>query len=572
MAKMRNDTTADWKLYDAGVEYNRSLDPDYYIAYNRNERFYADNQWAGIKANGLPLFVLNMFKRVINHFVSSIMSRAVKMQFVVENTSDTSADPRDVQLKEIANTLSKHSEAKWEKLKIDAMLRDALLDAALSGDMAAYTYWDDTIDTGQTSGERIIGFDEIGNPITEEVPIMGDFITELVDGCNVMLGNVHDRRINVNGRPHQPYIILAGRDMVSKLRDEAKRYQKENGLSDDDIENMIGADEDYNEQAGDYGKKEIIGGTEASEMATYVIKLWHKDGKIMFNKSVKSAYIRKDVDTELHIYPVAWNNWDKRKNSYHGHAVGTGLIENQIQINSAFAKVFKWMSDMAFPKTVYNKNLMDKPTNRVNEVIGVDGDSNTNLANVYFQTQPSNMAGYVIKAIELAISLTKEMMGVSDAALGEARAENTSAIMILQKASDRPLENIQSNLYQFVEDIGYIWTDFILSKYKIPRQLEVVDNGKMDVTMFDPASIGKAKFRIKIDVGPSTYWSEVAAVETLDNLFKAGIINSIQLLERYPNGTIPRKEELIEQLKIELAQKQQMEQMLAMAQQQVPIQ
>ena len=39
-----------------------------------------------------------------------------------------------------------------------------------------------------------------------------------------------------------------------------------------------------------------------------------------------------------------------KKNSYHGQAVGTGLVENQIQINAAFSKVFKWMSGYGVPE------------------------------------------------------------------------------------------------------------------------------------------------------------------------------------------------------------------------------
>jgi hypothetical protein len=229
------------------------------------------------------------------------------------------------------------------------------------------------------------------------------------------------------------------------------------------------------------------------------------------------------------------------------------------------------MSNMAWPKTIVNKNYVrQKITNRINEVIEVDAD-NVPLANMYMQTQPSNMAGYVIKAIELAIDLTREMMGVSDAALGDASAENTSAIMVLQKASDRPLENIQANLYQFVEDIGYIWDDFICSKYVVPRDIPTLENGMMEMFSIEPSKLSNTKFHIKIDVGPSSYWSEAASIETLDNLKHEGIINAVQLLERYPEGTIPRKAELIEELKAEMEAAKQAAALMP-PQQQTPIQ
>jgi hypothetical protein len=55
--------------------------------------------------------------------------------------------------------------------------------------------------------------------------------------------------------------------------------------------------------------------------------------------------------------------------------------------------------------------------------------------------------------------------------------------------------------------------------------------------------------RVNVDVGPSSYWSEIASMQSLDNLLNGGKIDIIQYLERMPNGIIPQKAELIEQLK-----------------------
>ena len=65
--------TEDFILLEKGREYNRSI--GLYDTVNRNERFYRGDQWAGVEAGDLPTPVFNLFKRVINYFVSTIMSQ-----------------------------------------------------------------------------------------------------------------------------------------------------------------------------------------------------------------------------------------------------------------------------------------------------------------------------------------------------------------------------------------------------------------------------------------------------------------------------------------------------------------
>ena len=52
-------------------------------------------------------------------------------------------------------------------------------------------------------------------------------------------------------------------------------------------------------------------------------------------------------------------------------------------------------------------------------------------------------------------------------------------------------------------------------------------------------------FAIKQDVGASSYWSEMANMQTLDNLLMNHHITLKQYLERLPSGYISKKQELI---------------------------
>jgi hypothetical protein len=66
---------------------------------------------------------------------------------------------------------------------------------------------------------------------------------------------------------------------------------------------------------------------------------------------------------------------------------------------------------------------------------------------------------------------------------------------------------------------------------------------------------------LKLDVGASSYYSEIAAMQTLDNLLMNNRIDTVQYLERIPDGNIPRRRALIEELKQRMQAAQQMPQM-----------
>lgn len=526
------DITNAWALREKGIDYNRKL--NYYTDTDKNFRFYEGDQWRGAQANGLPTPVFNIFKRVIDHQISAVISNKLKMIYAVEGIDESKLAADDQMYSNFAKLLSQYSDELWEKLKMDINLRWGLLDGACSGDVAMWFWWEEKALTGE---------------VVEGVPVQGEICGELVDGANVMFGNPNDPRVE-----RQPYIILSFRALVSELRREAKKYK----VKQSDIDKIV-TDADFNDQAGDLSKIEIDGG-ENDGKCTAIIKLWKNEaGDVLFTKSTRAVDIHKDVNTGYKRYPLAWMNWGRRKNSYHGQAVGTGLIPNQIFINKMFAMYMISLMNTAFPKVVFNQALIDDWNNAVGEAIPVT--SGEDMAKVAHYLQPATMSNQVINAIEAAIGYTKEMLGASDAALGDVKPENTSAIIAIQKASAIPLEQIKANLYQFVEDIGYIWFDMMAAKYG-PRTVTVTDkNGLRRTATVDFNLLKSGNFRLKVDVGPSTLWSEITSLQTLDNLLRGKELNFVQYLERIPNGIIPKRDELITEIKELQAQ-------AAMAQQQ----
>lgn len=511
--------TDEWKQYQAGIDYNHKI--DLYQTVNKNERFYAGDQWNGVVSNGLPTPVFNILKRIINHFVSSILQQNITLHFVPEAVS-TDTPEEEEKLKKAAQLLSDYSATLWEKNKMNFKLRQWLLDAAVSGDACGYVWWNTSIDAGQAA--------------------KGDIDVDQIDNVNVFFGDPNERDVQ-----KQRYIIIAARELVANLQDEARA----NGISEDEVM-KIGADEETFYQSGDRSQIQLDYKFDGFGKTTSLIKMYKKNGKIYAKKITKFTTIRNEWDTKLTLYPVTFMNWDIRKNSYHGQALVTGIIPNQIFINKMFAMAMMSLMHTAFPKVIYNKNMITAWNNQIGAAIGIERMGNESVGNVAQYLNPGVMNGQVMQTIDLAINYTKDMLGANDNLLGDINPERASgrSIIAVQQASAIPLENIKQNLYQFLEDMGYIWLDFI-SNYYGTRKIDAEILGQKQIVEFNFDELQKMKFRLKIEVGASSYWSELASIETLDRLLQQQVISFKQYLERVPTGLITQKQGLLEEIRMQ---------------------
>lgn len=506
--KRREDISEDWSLLEAGRNYNRQI--NLYDTVDKNERFWRGDQWNGVKSGGLPTPVFNIFKRVIGYFVSSIMSARIALKIDAESAGVIYRKEVRDDLVRVSGLLTSYLNYRFERDNITSLLYEGVKDAALSGDMFLYVYWD--------SAKRTIQ------------EYKGDFATKLLDSTNVFFGDV-----NTSDVQSQPYILISGRELVETLKAEARA----NGVKESDVE-RISSDSDTQDEAGDKGKNEL-----KDTKCSYVIKLYRKNGTVYYRKSTKSCVITDEVDTRLSLYPIVLMNWDKTKNSYHGTAAATGLIENQTYINKAFAMVMKHMINVSFSKVVYNSNVIDEWTNEVGEAIGVNGP----VDRVAEVLSPGVMQSGFLDVISLTMNMTRELMGATDAALGNVDANNTSAIIALQESSSVPLEIQKRALYTAVEQMGLIWLDYVLHYYDRHRMMMWREDGMLRGSMLDVSLYSDVIFSCNVNAGMTGYWSEVASLNTLENLLKNGHITLEQYLERLPEGYITAKETLIEDCK-----------------------
>ena len=404
-----------------------------------------------------------------------------------------------------------------ENIKFDAKSRTLLGDGFDTGDFCLHWYFD---------------IDE--QPFKAYAPnVKGTIKAEIIDSTNVMFGNPNTRNVE-----KQPYIIIVGRDLVKNLKEEAKKE----GATQEDIAQIQGDSDTFN-QMGDNGKLENA--AKGYEKALYIIKYYKKDGKVYANKSVKNAYIYKEKNTEYTYYPICFNNWEEVKGTYHGRSETTGIIPNQIAINKMFAMVIYHLMLTAFPTAVYDADRIEGWTNEIGAqipVINLNGDS---IKNVGGYLEPAQMSNQIMEAIELAMQYTKETLGVGDASLGNVTMNNATAIIAIQKSAAVPLENVKAAFYEFVEDCGRVIIDMMGTKYGIRPVVITGPNNERTVQEFDFSQLKDMWMHIKIDVGNASYFSEVASVQTLDNLLNNGFIDFVEYLKRIPDELIPNKQELI---------------------------
>ena len=203
---------------------------------------------------------------------------------------------------------------------------------------------------------------------------------------------------------------------------------------------------------------------------------------------------------------------------------------------------------LAYPKVIFDKTKVAKWSNRVGASIAVNG----NVDGVAKIVDPATISPQISQFIDLAISYTQKFLGASDVALGDTRPDNTSAIIALQRAAATPMELTKQSLLQSIEELGRIYMEF-MGEYYGDRYVEVrnpYDTEKV-VISFDFSTLKKVPCTVDLDAGAASYWSEIAAMQTLDNLLMQGKIDTVEYLKRLPSGQITDRETLIATLERE---------------------
>ena len=218
-------TTETWQRYERGVSYHERN--NLYAQTDKNHRYFAGDQWRGAYLGSISPVRFNFIKPTVLYKVSTVAQNTMSLHYEPNAFSMLAGQENQegAQLflqaaEKICQKLNGHASRMWEKNKMDTMLWDCVLEAAIAGDAFLYFYEKD-----------------------------GEVVCEQVDTTNVYFGNENERDLQ-----KQPYILIVFRQTVEQVRREAKQ----NGVPEDLLRQIV-PDSDTNRR----GRRHVHGGAGA---------------------------------------------------------------------------------------------------------------------------------------------------------------------------------------------------------------------------------------------------------------------------------------------------------------------
>lgn len=527
---MSLQTAQIFKEYRSGVAFKQSLGEKGMYNQNRiNERFYSGEQWSGAKCgNDRPLVRHNIIKRIGEYKMAQVLlspftvsfsadgvPNTVGLRSYLKNTKkDISSNPAflfsgerdDREINLVMSALSDYQRVTAERVGFTAICEKALKNSYISGSGVVYTYWDDSVKTGLYADEL------------HKSPISGDICCEVLDIENVFFADPY-----IDDVQKQPFVIIASYRSVEEVRREALS----NGIKDLRGIEKSGADD-----------KVLV--------LTKLFKQSKSGGEatVQCIKVCEHCVIRPQFDTGLHYYPVSLFAWDRRGRLIYGNSEVTYLIPNQIAINRMItANVWSSMTS-GMPIMVVNGDTVgENVTNEPGQILRVYG-SNEDVSGAVHYVTPPDFSSAFSQNINDLIENTLTQSGVNEAARGDSRLNNATALINLRNAATLPLKLVQSRFFTFIEDISRIWVDFWITHYG-NRRIKMVDENGVWYLPFNAERYSNLHILANIDVGTPNSYEPDESIKLLTDLYEKGIITKTQYLKRLPKGIIPKLSELL---------------------------
>ena len=498
--------------YLRGTRYKEAL--GLYETVKQNERFFEDNQWEGLKTKIVKPLTMNTLRRPISYLIAMLVSDDIG----IEIRPFGAGEARE----QVAKVLERAIDRVIERQKIKAKNRECIRDAAVDGDVCMYFWFDPEIETGQL--------------------VTGDIRAELIQNTNVIFGDPHHAEVQ-----EQPYILIVRRRQAETVRREAR----ERGVADADRITEDGAENKY------HGEQE----DGESELVTEITRFWkqkNEEGRatVRYMTVAGDVVTKGETDTGYTLYPLAYWNWEKRKNSYHGISPITGVINTQISINRIWTAIDAHVHNIAFPKLLYDRTKLGKWDGTPGQSVGVNGAPERAVMAV---NGGVNLPTIITQVLQMMKDAMRDCMGASDAALGDVKTDNASAIIAVQQATAAPLELQRLGFYQFVEDYVRVIVDIMAARYGV-RTVTIMQETTDLATgarheqeteaALDFSTQPLSAMDIVVEVGAASYWAELKQIQTADNLQARGIFTSpVSYLESIPDGLIRDKNKLLREVR-----------------------
>ena len=486
-----------WQEYEKAMQYNESI--GLYDTVKNNENFFLGRQWEGVNAPDLDKPVLNILKRVVNYFIAMLASDNIGVRLSLFNRVE------DASARIMLDVVQTQVTQIMDHGRFSQAARQVLRDAAVDGDGVMHVFYGAQ---GRGDAPGLVRFEQL-------------------DNTAVFFGNPQVAEVQ-----SQPYLILEYR----RLLGDVKREMEENGRPAGEIDAVL-ADNALNQSRGE--QENIY-----DDKATVLLKYWKENGTVWYAKTVRGATVKPPTDTGLSRYPICYMSWERVKNCYHGQSVISGLLPNQMAINKMAAMSLRFIRQQAFPRVFYDMGRLPEGWKEGIAPLGVNGKPNDI---VYTDNHNTTMSGQVSEYIDKMVGLTKDLMGASDAALGNVRPDNTSAIISVQKATAVPLELVRQSYYQFVEDFVRSCVDQMQVYYGQRTVVGKDEAGSPQEIAFDFAGLSGYTLEFGVDIGAAAYWSEMTSIQSLDNLYAKQLVDPVTYLESIPSSALPSKSRIVKE-------------------------
>ena len=517
MADKKEVTAAQvQKEYRSGIQYKTNM--NLFETVEKNERFYAGEQWKGLKVRQINPIVMNVLRRAVTFFQATIVSDDVACELRPPRASE------EQQL--FCKAYEQEIDRVIERCELKALGRTVLRDAAVDGDGILYLWFDPDEESGQA--------------------VTGEIRAERLMNTNVILGNPYSSDIQ-----RQPWIIIVRRRSLKVVQQEAKAM----GIDPKDIKPESNSDFVGEEYAED------------GSLCTELVRFWREPGGTgedgnarppqMHILRVVGDKVLESKTNEQALYPIAWMSWEPRKNCCHGISPVTEAIPSQIAINQMWTAVNAFVHGLAFPKLIYNKAKFPHGWDgSPDKAIAVNGDPKESIVNALSGVQ---LPASILNVMDKLVDRTLELMGVTDAALGNVRPDNTSAIVAVQEATAAPLYLQRLHYFRYWEHVIRVLIDLMRCYYgereiiitdKQPDPLTGEETEREITAIVDFGHMDRHARDLTVEIGETSYWSRIIQVSTADNLLRAGFYqDQIDYLEAIPDGLIRNKADLIRKLR-----------------------
>ena len=539
--------------YERGIRFKNRLGTRGMYEQDRvNERFYVGDQWHGANCGGeRPLVRYNVIKRIGEYKQAVVGAAPIAVNYSADGVPDTqairgqvakarrrlesgdaaegvlAAMDGDTGVQLVMSALSDYFRTTAERVDLDGLRDRALQNAYTTGTGLLYTYWDESIPTGQVAADG-------------RTAIRGDIACEVLDVEQVYFGDP-----TVEAVQEQPYILVAQRRRVEELRRLARRF----GASREQLA-AIRPDRDRADERGTDGEPD-----DKATVLTRFWKAWSADGtryEVMAEQVCRGVTVRPAWGLGVRLYPLAAFRWETRRGCAYGESEIPYLIPNQIAINRVMTAGVWATMVMGMPIMVVNGDVVTQPiTNDPGQVLQVFGSGEDVERAVQYVTPPSLNAAFGASATTL-IDNTLAQAGVNSTMLGDVQPDNTSAIIAVREAALMPLNMVQNRFYRFIEEVARQWAEFWVCHYG-HRALKVDTGDGVWYLPFDGARLADQLIRARVDVGAASAFGEAQSIETLGRLFDRGVIDAAQYLARLPKGTVPNLDGLIREQKMAAA-------------------